>query len=121
MPRGVPGRSQEDGAPDTMAQPSGAHRGVRGVVPPEDDSHAAQATFVLDELPEDELAVDEVESPPDFEDDEAESDEEEDDPLSFDPLSLELPSFEPPSLEPFSFTEDVDEDPFGSLPRLSVR
>jgi hypothetical protein len=29
-------RPAADGAPDTMAKPSGAHRGVQGVVPPED-------------------------------------------------------------------------------------
>jgi hypothetical protein len=33
--RGI-GLSRDDGAPDTMAEPSGAHRGVRGVVPPGD-------------------------------------------------------------------------------------
>jgi hypothetical protein len=78
---------------------------------------------VLEELADpEELAVDEDESPPDFEDDETESGEEGEegaDPLSFDPPSLEPPSLEPPSFDPFSFTED--EDPFGSLPRLSVR
>ncbi len=36
--RGVRGvvPPEDSSAPDTMAEPSGAHRGVRGVVPPED-------------------------------------------------------------------------------------
>jgi prolyl oligopeptidase len=34
---GLRGRPPGDGAPDTIAEPSGAHRGVRGVVPPGDN------------------------------------------------------------------------------------
>ena len=37
-------RTAADGAPDTMAEPSGAHRGVRGVVPPGDDGTEAFGT-----------------------------------------------------------------------------
>jgi hypothetical protein len=38
---------QADRAPDTMAEPSGAHRGVRGVVPPGDQSDARRKSAAL--------------------------------------------------------------------------
>jgi tRNA (adenine57-N1/adenine58-N1)-methyltransferase len=43
------GNPSVGGGPDTMAEPSGAHRGVRGVVPPE-DSGASFDRVVLDML-----------------------------------------------------------------------
>jgi tRNA A58 N-methylase Trm61 len=47
--RGV-ASSRDDRAPDTMAEPSGAHRGVRGVVPPEENRDATFDRVVLDML-----------------------------------------------------------------------